>query len=91
MPLRATYKKKVSEKRTPFFISVFKIDSNCVIIFTGDAMTETITYTLQTGAELTIYRTATFGDIAVLSALVVVILFMMFSGIYGLTKRRRML
>ncbi len=54
-------------------------------------MTETITYTLQTGAELTIYRTATFGDIAVLSALVVVILFMMFSGIYGLTKRRRML
>jgi hypothetical protein len=54
-------------------------------------MTETITYTLQTGAELTIYRTATFGDIAVLSALVILILFLMFAGIFNLTRRRKSL
>jgi hypothetical protein len=54
-------------------------------------MTEIITYTLQTGTQLTIYRTATFGDIAVLSALVVLILFLMFSGIFNLIGKRKSL
>jgi hypothetical protein len=74
-----------------FFYFVFKLKPDYVIIFTGEAMTETITYTLETGAQLTIYRTATFGDLAIVSVLTVLILFLLFAGIFNLTSKRRAL
>lgn len=54
-------------------------------------MTETITYTLESGAQLAIYRTATFGDLVIISLLVVLILFLLFAGLFDLTSRRKFL
>jgi len=52
---------------------------------------EPITYTLSTGSELAVYRTATYGDIAVLGAVLILVLFVFFSGVFSMTSRRRKL